>query len=149
MLPLHQGHSDHIHIDSISKNLHIEPTIITLTILLYIHWPNWDYTYLHRHLINHKATVYLKIKPIIVFSLVNLIVSYQNTWKPLTLQCCPIEDNDPLHQFVTSNLEKNGCPKHIVTYICQCRCLHLRIWHILHIDILRECTEALASPYSF
>ena len=68
----------------------------------------------------------------------NLILSYQHIWKPLTLQWCPIEDTDTLHQCLESKLEKKGCPKHMVIYGYQCSCLHWRIWHIIHIDMMTD-----------
>ena len=127
----------------------IKPTTTQLRVVRSNDWPNWADAYLQLHFYHSHTNIYsdpATWNQWFYLHWSNLILSYQHIWKTFTLQWCPIEDTDPLHQFLAFNLLNKGCPKHMVTYGYQCRCLHWSIWHIIHIYMVRECTEELSAP---
>ena len=131
--------------------MRIRPTTTRLIIVHSKYWANRADAYLQRKFYHSHTNIYsvpATWNQWLFLHWYNLILSHQGIWKPLTLQWFPIEDTDTLHKFESFKLEKMGCPKHMVTYGYQFRCLHWRIWHIIHIDILSEYTEALSGLYA-
>ena len=139
------------HISSLSPHVGTKTTTTSLRVVRSTDWPDWANVYILHQLYHSSNNIHSD--PAIWDQLFylhwsNLILSYQHICKPLTLQWRPIEDTDPLRQSLAYNLEKKGGPKHTVTYGYQCRYLHWRIWQIIRIHMVRECTEALSDPYS-
>ena len=116
MLPLHQGLWILSHIFTITRcgNWDHDHNLLRTN-----DWFNQPSAYLQQQ--SHHSDTNIHSAPVtwnqwFYLHWYYLILSYQYIRKPLTLQWCPIGDTDPLHQFVASNLEKQGCPKHMVTY---------------------------------